>query len=180
MSKNNLICPVCGRAFHGKPSAIKKGKKYCSKACHDKAQSHKVSLICESCGKPFQRSPCLVHEHNFCCNACRLKWLSAHDINVVNVKGHSAGHKAPHLHALNEERNPKLAIEPDAFRRGNYNKYQHRKTMEKVLGRKLLPNEDVHHINGIHDDDRPENLIVMRHRDHMKLHWKLAREKGVV
>lgn len=175
-----MICKQCGREFHAKPSAIAKGKKYCSKSCYDAAQFKGVYKTCYGCGKLVKISPSLVREKNFCSNDCRLNWLKEHVRTEININGHSKGHKAPHLSELNKERNPKLALEPDAAKRGTYQAKKHRETMEKILGRKLKPCEDVHHINGIHDDNRPENLAVMKHSDHLRLHWRIAKEKGVV
>ena len=45
-----------------------------------------------------------------------------------------------------------------------------RMIMEKYIGRKLLNNECIHHINGDKSDDRIENLIIMDKKDHVKLH----------
>jgi len=45
--------------------------------------------------------------------------------------------------------------------------FEHRYIWEKIYNRKLPKNYFIHHLNGIKDDNRPENLIGMRNGEHI-------------
>src|SRR6185295_6832920 len=47
---------------------------------------------------------------------------------------------------------------------------EHRLLMEQAIGRLLLKNEHVHHINGNRADNRLENLILLTSSEHGNLH----------
>jgi hypothetical protein len=73
---------------------------------------------------------------------CRLhykRWLYEGDVGPL-------GGKRPYGH-----------ITKAGYRRIGH-KFEHVLVMEAILGRPLRPKENVHHINGQRDDNRPENL----------------------
>ena len=147
----NCKCPICGKNFHRKPSAIKKSKNnYCSRDCLTKAKKEYMA------GK---------NNHQYGLkgklNASWESDIAENKSGYIKVRDYSHPYCDKNgwvlQHRIVAEQcllNPENSVE--------------------INGKKYLnPKYEVHHKNFNRKDNRPENLEVMTHKEHKQLHNKL-------
>lgn len=126
------ICRTCGRSF--KPSSPHLD---CPR-CREIKQRKK----CPTCGK-------LIWGNSRLCSKCSNTgqnngfWRGGKTTVKGYVKVRAKGH-------------PRARIKS-----GHY-VFEHILVMEQILGRYLTKEETIHHLNGVKDDNRPENLELWR------------------
>jgi endogenous inhibitor of DNA gyrase (YacG/DUF329 family) len=179
----NLTCEGCGKIFRKYKKEVSLYKHhFCSNTClrtspRNKDVSKWIEVTCEICGKKFQRYKCMVKgNHIFCSTECKTKipwnkgkpWSEEVKVKFQGKRECISGANHPFWKGGRR-------IEPDGYITiwtPEGDKAEHRLVMEQKLGRPLTSDEIVHHINGIRDDNRPENLQLTNISNHLSGHNK--------
>lgn len=128
-------CERCGAPFMAKRAHLDR-RHYCSNACKFAArrEKHVETRKCAHCGTEFEKTR--YKPQRYCSEPCRKR-------GEARAKD-GAWRRTPQGYIVSSIRGRTVM--------------QHRVVMEQKLGRELRPYENVHHINGKRDDNRPENL----------------------
>lgn len=151
-SQVEFRCDVCGKVVKMSKSKLNdRTGRFCSIKCARASKIKKrVKLKCSFCGKDVFKLKSRIKQFNFCNNNCRRSYFKKNPPNKKNGFWFENGYKV-------------------LYNKGNQIK-EHIFVIEKAIGRKLNKNEVVHHINGIIDDNRLENLRLMTRSEHTSLH----------
>lgn len=109
--------------------------------------------ICINCGASFTRDSCVQLSDFKEKKICTRKCYTDHNVGERHVAWKN-GIKRSHSGYLRDSKT---------------DRYIHRIVVEKKIGRRLKTSEHVHHINGIKDDNRIENLEVHSNSSHRKI-----------
>lgn len=153
-------CAMCGIPVYSRPGAV---GRYCTAECHNSHQRlNRVELSCPVCGKTFSlgRAASNRSPDPACSRACDALRRTTNATDRVHNGRPVLRWSTGYLHIYEPDH-------PKSYRNGWLP--EHRWVMEQHLGRQLDSGEHVHHINGVKDDNRIENLDLLSHSAHSRL-----------
>ena len=150
-------CAGCGKALYRSKGQTE--KRYCSRACQAMAFRKGVEKPCESCGVTMYVVPSMATTR-FCGREC-------YEANRIKRSGIGRQHNGREV--IRDHAGYLRIWEPSHPSASQGRVLEHRWVIEQSIGRHLMSDEHVHHLNGIKDDNRLDNLQVMDAQAHRLL-----------
>lgn len=185
-------CLICGNVFfvpHWRPNA-----KYCSVSCQRKSLHGSPNTICTNCGKLFHMKPYRKKRVSrnmgyFCSKKCmneyKKTWFAGPNNHQYGLRGNkNASFKGNEIIKKNNHLREVEVFAPyrkDANRCGrvtlhrllveeNWEKFR-KDAFEEIDGQHVLKKGfHVHHIDGNHNNNSIDNLMVVTLSEHQKIH----------
>lgn len=201
-------CHTCEQDIKMKPSKVK-DRNFCNRECYFKYKGrNKKHRVCYRCGKEYVQQHNRDTERNFCSKPCHMKTMNEEnnplkmtDEYKVLVRHYKIKYKygvdidydmeveSKPIDEITLDEITKIAEYTLAYCKdkgidpNHYPVFRglklHRLVAEKKIGRKLLPEEVVHHINEDKHDARPENLHVFASQEEHTRHHAYLRSIGM-